>query len=81
MIEQEGHELNFLPYLAGRAFLDPTFREQFLNNPGYAARQLGLHLTESQIEHLKALDPAEVEGWVDQFEGFAGQPIMAMSAW
>lgn len=71
----------FTAFLAGRAFLDQNFRERFLEDPEGVANRLGLHLSESQIEHLKSLDPAAVNEWVDGFEGYVGQSIMAMSAW
>ncbi len=71
----------FATFLAGRAFLDPDFRAKLLENPQAAANRFGVHLTESQVEHLKSLDPAAVDEWVGQFEGYTDQSIMAMSAW
>ncbi|TFH31523.1 MAG: hypothetical protein E4G99_13880 [Anaerolineales bacterium] len=81
MIEHEDRSVSFVTFLAGRAFLDPEFRERLLENPGYVAKTMGLHLTESQIEQLKSLDRAMVEEWVGTFEGTVGKPIMALSAW
>lgn len=71
----------FATFLAGKAFLDPEFRAMLLENPQAAANQLGLHLTSSQVEHLKSLDAAAVDEWVAGFEGYTEQSIMAMSAW
>ncbi len=81
MMEYKENDFNFLPYLAGRAFLDPAFREQLLKDPELAAAGLGLHLTERQIEKLGSLDEAMINEWVAGFERTVGQPIMAMSAW
>lgn len=71
----------FAIFLAGKAFLDPEFRAKLLENPQAAANRFGLHLTDSQAEHLKSLDPGAVDEWVGQFERYNEQSIMAMSAW
>jgi hypothetical protein len=81
MIESEDRKLNLLPYLAGLAALDADFRERFLEDPEYVAREHGLYLTEKQVRNIQALDPAQVAEWLDHFEDHIGQPIMAMSAW
>jgi hypothetical protein len=80
-MESRDHSFNLLPYLAGRALLDADFRERLLENPGQAAQELGFYLTESQIEQIKAVDPAAVNDWVTNFEGYVGQPVMAMVTW
>lgn len=80
-MEQDHRGKKFEAFLAGRAFLSASFRERFLADPEYAANALGLHLTESQIEHLQSLDPDKVEEWVAEFENYVGQTIVAMSAW
>jgi len=81
MIESEGGKMNLLPFLAGMAALDAEFRDRFLEDPEYVARELGLYLTENQVRNIQALDPAQVAEWFSNFEGQVGQPIMAMSAW
>lgn len=80
-MESRDRGFNLLPYLAGRALLDEDFRERLLENPGQAARELGFYLTESQIEQVKSVDPAAVNDWVNNFEGYVGQPVMAMVTW
>ena len=77
----EQNPMNLLPFLAGQILLDASLREHFLQHPQEVAHELGLHLTESQIENIMTLDPGQIEAWVEGFEGYAGQPIMAMSAW
>ena len=83
MLESErgDNNFNFLPYLAGRAFLDPDFRAYLLENPEAAATSLGLHLSESQLENLQSVNAEMVDEWVAQFQEYTGQSIMAMSAW
>ena len=79
--EQRDRELNFIPYLAGRAFLDPEFRERLLSDPEEAATSVGLHLSPNQIEKLGSLNAEVIEDWVAQFHEYTGQTVMAMSAW
>jgi hypothetical protein len=83
MFEQEDRSSRYslLPLLAGRAVLDAQFRERLMENPRAVARQFDLQLTDSQVENIKSLDQAQIDEWVGQFEGYAGQTIMAMSAW
>ena len=83
MIEQEDRvsRYSLLPFLAGRAFLDPDFRQRLMENPQAVAKQFDLELTESQVENIKSLDQAKIDEWMAQFEGYTGQTIMTMSAW
>jgi hypothetical protein len=80
-MESRERGFNLLPYLAGQALLNADFRERLLENPGQAARELGFCLSENQIEQIKAIDPAQVDEWVNNFEGYVGQPVMAMVTW
>jgi hypothetical protein len=75
------NKFSFLPYLAGRAFLDPEFRTYLLENPEAAASSLGLQLSNSQLENLQSVNADMVDEWMAQFEKYTGQSIMAMSAW
>lgn len=83
-MEQSAHSgqgPKFAIFLAGKAFLDPDFRAMLLENPQAAANQFGIHLTPTQVEHIKTLDSAAVDEWVNGFEGYTDQDVMAMSAW
>jgi hypothetical protein len=74
-------EVNILWLLAGKALVDPSFRANLLEHPQAAARALGLNLTPNQVEHLENLDQAQVDAWVNGFEEYTSQDVMAMSAW
>jgi hypothetical protein len=74
-------EVNVLWLLAGKALVDPRFRASLLEHPQAAANMLGLHLTPHQVDHIKALEQAQIDAWVNGFEEYTSQDVMAMSAW
>jgi hypothetical protein len=74
-------DINILWLLAGKALVDPEFRANLLEHPQAAAYSLGLHLTPDQVEHIRNLDLAQVNAWVNGFEEYTSQDVMAMSAW
>lgn len=48
-----------LEMLAGRAMLDQTFLHDLVTNPQYAANQVGISLTEDQVEKMKGFQEHE----------------------
>ncbi|MGD2058668.1 MAG: Os1348 family NHLP clan protein [Anaerolineales bacterium] len=79
--QSESGEVNVLWLLAGKALVDPRFRAKLLEHPQAAAHMLGLNLTPHQIEHIEELDQAQINAWVNGFEEYTSQDVMAMSAW
>ena len=68
-------------YLAGLALFDEDFRNYLLESPRRAAGSVGVHLTDSQAEHLAELTPEQVNAWIEQSESDLGFTIMAASGW
>jgi hypothetical protein len=68
-------------YLVGLALFDESFRAYLLEEPGQAAASVGVHLSDSQIEHLAAVTPEQVQSWLDLSESELGFTIMAASGW
>jgi len=68
-------------YLLGLATIDEEFRAYLIKDPQGAANSVGITLTETQAEHLAALNPEDVDAWLGEAEPSLNAPIAAMSGW
>jgi hypothetical protein len=68
-------------YLAGKIFLNARFREELLADPEYASQQLGVYLSDEQIENLQSLDQGAIEDWLGELESQVGFSPSTFSVW
>ncbi len=63
-----------LQRLVGRILMDPTFREEVLNNPEATLKGLRMRLNADQLSRLKSLDSKAVERLAAEFRAVIPSP-------
>jgi hypothetical protein len=59
---------NALLTVLGHAALDPTLLQQLKNNPVEAAKTVGIHLTQDEVEHLKKVNFEGLKAFGEQVD-------------